>query len=57
MEKKLDEKVKELQAKVDMINGGRNQIQQLEREALILQGEIKMLQELIAEEDQLTKDK
>lgn len=50
MEERLEEKMKELKQKIDLINGGRNQIQQLEREALVLQGEIKMLNELIKEE-------
>lgn len=49
MKQKIEEKTKRLQQIIDTISNGRQQIAQLEQEGLMLQGELRLLNELEAE--------
>lgn len=51
MKDKIKEKTEKLQQIVNQVNQGKNQIAQLEQEAIMIQGELRILAELDAEKE------
>lgn len=49
MKQKIEEKTKKLQQIIETINNGRNQINELEKEGLMIQGEIRLLKQMESE--------
>lgn len=57
MEEKIKEKTEKLQQIIEAIGNSRQQISKLEQEGLMIQGEIRMLNELEADKSKPKKDK
>ena len=55
MKQKLEEKTKKLRQLINTITNGRQQLAQLEQEALMLQGEIRLLKEMELEKAEESK--